>query len=267
MTDSTQDKKQLKFNTSRRHPNRTRKNQKYYFTDETQAAIVEYITTEDKKKKEYIYTTKIHVPFCEICKNLIVIYKFADLDELDEVVADCTSLMWEIIDRFDPSKGYRAFAFFTVVARNYLVTRKKNLRKLHSRNEYCDISNPFEEEGGLSSSDINKISEHQIYDSPDRTLVKEQFSDTVMGLWDVMDEELQFYEKLGTAETSVVAACREICDQIEELDLTTKMAMRTYIEEYTGLSKKDVNTAIKNLKEVYLASKAHIPELEEFWSL
>jgi hypothetical protein len=268
MTEEVANQKKIpKFNTKRRHPNRARKNQKYYFTDETQAAIIEYIVSEDPKEKERLYTTKIHTPFCEICKNLIVVYKFAEPEEMDEVIADCTSLLWEIIDRFDPSKGHRAFAFFTVVARNFLVTRKKNLRKHQSRNQYCDIGNPFEEDSGLSLSDISKISDYQVYETPEETLIKEQFSDSVMDLWDVMEEELDFTENLTSLETSVIAACREICDQIEVLDLTTKMAMRTYIEEYTGLSRKEVNQTLKNLKEVYLSSKAFVPELEEFWSL
>lgn len=266
--EGSQEKKLPKFNTKRRHPNRARKNQKYYFTDETQAAIVEYITCDDKAKRDFLYSTKIHTPFCEICKNLIMVYKFAEPEETDEVVADCTSLLWEIIDRFDPTKGHRAFAFFTVVARNFLVTRKKNLKKFYSRNEYCDLNNPFSEEGGaLSIQDVDKISDYQTYGPPEETLIKEQFSESIMDLWDVMEEEIDFCEQLGSAEISVIAACREICDQIEVLDLTTKMAMRTYIEEYTGLTRKEVNQTLKNLKEVYISSKAFIPELEDFWSL
>ena len=48
-----------------------------YFTKDTQAAIVEFCSTEDFKDRDKIYTERIMPALNKLAENLIFIYRFA----------------------------------------------------------------------------------------------------------------------------------------------------------------------------------------------
>ena len=39
--------------------------------------------------------------------------------------SDCVSFLYETLEKFDPSKGSKAFSYFNVVAKNWLIIQSK----------------------------------------------------------------------------------------------------------------------------------------------
>jgi hypothetical protein len=249
----------------RRNPNRPKNKQRYYFTEDTQKAIVEWQQAESRREKDKIFTEKIYVPFLEIAKSLINVYNLADFEEREEVAADCASMLYEALNKFDATKGHRAFAYFSVVARHWLISRRKIQRKFRMRDVSYDSINPQGEEEMLSLTDIEKLQENQTIPSPDGVVTREDFSLSVEELWEEMLLDVESSSEMGENERFVIEACKVICDKAEELDIQTRNAMKLYLIEYTGLCKKELGQALKNLREVYFKNKEFVVGLEEFW--
>ena len=105
-----------------------KKKSKVYFGMEVQDAIVRYNLSEDYGEKNKIYEMEIHKAFDKLAENIINTFKFSyfsygfrDLQE--EVVSNLVLNM----HKFDHNKGSKAFSYFSVVAKNYLILNNKNL--------------------------------------------------------------------------------------------------------------------------------------------
>jgi hypothetical protein len=250
---------------ARRHPNRPRSKQRYYFTQETENSIIEWQEETEPRRREWIYTKNIHEPFQEIAASLINVYHLADAEERAEVIADCVSMLYEALGKFDHTKGFKAFAYFSVISRNWLISRRKLQRKDGMKFVSYDSVNLSSEDSALSTRDVEFIHENSILPSFEQATKHEMFPEVVNELWVFLDEHIDANADMGDDEKAVIEACRAICNQAETLDLQTRAAIRLYIEEYTGLSKKKLSKAIKNLRSAYKHERAWVPGLAEQW--
>ena len=109
-----------------------RKKSKVYFGTPVHDAIIEYNKSEDTGFRHKIYTEQIHPAFMKLAENIINTFKFSyfsygfrDLQE--EVVSNLVLNM----HKFDHNKGSKAFSYFSVVAKNYLILNNNaNYKKL-----------------------------------------------------------------------------------------------------------------------------------------
>ena len=99
-----------------------RKKSKIYFGTPVHDAIVRYNHSGSPSERNKIYTEEIHAAFLKLAENIINTFKFSyfsygfrDLQE--EVVSNLVLNM----HKFDETKGSKAFSYFSVVAKNYLI--------------------------------------------------------------------------------------------------------------------------------------------------
>lgn len=262
--------KKPKRRRQRRRPKRKKSKQRFYFTDETQDAIVRWQKAETQREKDKIFTKHLHSPLLEIARSLINVYNLADYHEREEVAHDCATNLFESLDKFDAEKGHKAFSYFSVVARHWLISERKKRRKEGQRMVHYDNRNLMDEESELSSLDIETLLDHQTTAPPDGYVSHSEFAEGVDELWTEMREDIQWHmddeeSPLSSQEISVLEACENICEHAEELDLQTRNAMRIYIQEFTGLSKKELSASIKRLKELYWDNRDLIEQLDDYW--
>ena len=109
-----------------------KKRSKIYFGTPVHDAIVKYNKSDDIAFRHKIYTEEIHAAFLKLAENIINTFKFSyfsygfrDLQE--EVVSNLVINM----HKFDETKGSKAFSYFSVVAKNYLILNNNaNYKKL-----------------------------------------------------------------------------------------------------------------------------------------
>ena len=109
-----------------------KKKSKIYFGTPVHDAIVKYNRSDDTTFRHKIYTEEIHAAFLKLAENIINTFKFSyfsygfrDLQE--EVVSNLVINM----HKFDETKGSKAFSYFSVVAKNYLILNNNaNYKKL-----------------------------------------------------------------------------------------------------------------------------------------
>ena len=130
------------------------KEPRIYFTQDTEDAIIEYLATEDTIKRNQIYNDRIKYGFYKLAENIIHTFKFyyTDTDTIEELKHEVITFLLEKLHLYNPTKG-KAFSYFTIVARNYLILnnnsnykRYKDTDVLSTLPENWDKENNWKEE-------------------------------------------------------------------------------------------------------------------------
>ena len=115
-----------------------KKKSKMYFGTPAQEAIIEYCATEDMKEKNKIFRERLEYPFMKLAENLIHTYKFYYFDvDSTSVQKDVVGFMVMNMHKYDPTKG-RAFSYFSIVAKNWLILNNNNNYKRYKQHTQLD---------------------------------------------------------------------------------------------------------------------------------
>lgn len=223
-----------------------------YFNQNTQAAIMSYQKTPDKKEKEKLYVLEIMPAFEKLAENLINIHKFTALhDTYDDLKNDCVNFLFETIHKFDGSRGTNAFSYFNVVAKNWLIIRTKQKAQRVKRSVSLD------DPDALSNNEYKIIEDH--YYVPSVENLMESNSNNVLEL---------LYEIRSKVKTENELACINsiitIFENVDDVDLLNKSAILLYMRELSGLSPKQLTTTMQMLKKHYKKLKVDSPEYDFF---
>ena len=147
-----------------------RKKSKVYFGTPVHDAIIRYNHSDDPIVRNRIYTDEIHTAFLKLAENIINTFKFSYFDYgfrdlQEEVVSNLVINM----HKFDETKGSKAFSYFSVVAKNYLILNNNaNYKKMkihddidilfgHGHEDEKIIQNPSRD---IFNKTINYFEEH-----------------------------------------------------------------------------------------------------------
>ena len=214
---------------------------KLYFNADTQRAIVEFQSTEDRVVRERLYVLEIMPAFQKLVENLINIHKFAGLhDSYDDLRNDCINFLFETICKFDDSRGTNAFSYFNVVAKNWLIIKSKQKSQKSKKNVSLDDLSL------LSAHEKNILEEHNVLPSQDL------FLDSLISSKSIGVLLCDIREKLRTEnELTCINSIITIFQNIEDIDLLNKNAILLYMRELSGLSPKQLTTTMQVIKKHY----------------
>tara|TARA_B100000424_G_scaffold260139_1_gene243688 strand:+ start:89 stop:829 length:741 start_codon:yes stop_codon:yes gene_type:complete len=106
-----------------------KKKRKVYFGQEVQNAVVEYNSSTSDEERNQIYGKRIHAAFDKLAENIINTFKFTYFDYgFEDIKHEVVAFMVMNMHKYDHTKGSKAFSYFSVVAKNYLI--------LHNNNNY-----------------------------------------------------------------------------------------------------------------------------------
>lgn len=214
---------------------------KMYFNAGTQAAIVKFQTEQDKKARDRLYVEEIMPAFEKLVENLINIRKFSVMHgTYDELKNDCVNFLFETIHKFDPTWGSNAFSYFNVVANNWLVVRTK--QKLQRVKRSVSLDDPT----SLTAHETLSIEEHNLLPAQDILI------DSVGSIENTVKMMYEIRAKVRTEnELTCINAIITIFENIDEIDLLNKSAVLLYMRELSGLSPKQLATAMQSIKKHY----------------
>jgi hypothetical protein len=212
-----------------------------YFGPEVQDSITKFCLEKDEIEKEKIYLEEIMPAFNKLVENLIYIYGFAKwFDNVHEVKSDCVCFLYENMHKFKPEKGTKAFSYFNVVARNWLINNSKRKYKDDTRNVSIDDTSR------LTSSDKTAISYHSIVQSPDEILIDKDRKRRILVALETIEKNLN-----EPHELAILSALRIVFQKSDEIDLLSKRAVFLYIREISGVSHKQMSTVMTSLRKKY----------------
>jgi DNA-directed RNA polymerase specialized sigma subunit len=204
-----------------------------YFTKLHEEAIIKYATSNNKQEKSVLYVTLIQPAFNEMVDKIVFTYKFTSLPNIEDLKDECKIWLTTILDKFDVSKGSKAFSYFSVITKNWFIHKVK--RNSSGREVSLDeISQEFEEEHLF------------ITNSYDDEREKKEF-------WQALLLEINSWDNLNlkTNELKVFEAIKLILKEPENIEIFNKKAIYLYIRELTGLSTKQIVISLKKFKFKY----------------
>lgn len=222
-------------------------NPKLYFNADTQEAIVKYQNEKSKKEKDKLYVEDILPAFDKLVENLINIYKFAGAhNTYEELKNDCINFLFETLGKFDAGRGTNAFSYFNVVAKNWLISKTK--QRLQRAKRSVSLDDP---DNSLSTHEILVVEEHSSLPSQDL------LADALGSIERTIEILHEVRKKVKTEnELTCINSVITIFENIDDIDLVNKSAILLYMRELSGLSPKQLATAIQSIKKYYKRIKS-----------
>lgn len=205
----------------------------YYFTSDVDVAIKQLNVMHDPAERDKLYRREIQPAFEKLVENIIHTFKFyyTDGQSIKDLQHEVVSFLVEKLPKFTSDKG-KAFSYFSIVAKNYLIlSNNKNFKKL-VENEQIEAT------GDKSSALV--VEEEDL-----------QIDHFVQEMINYFDENL---EKVYPKRTDqlVVGAIIELFRRKESLEIFNKKALYIYIREMTNANTQFVTKVVKSLKEKYV---------------
>ena len=179
--------------------------------------------------------------FDKLAENLILIYGFAKgRHSFSQLKNDCITFMYETLYKFDASRGTKAFSYFNVVAKNWLIL---NTRK---RKKVTDNSYSIHELQSFSAHDRSAIANYQTADSPDDIMIAQERHAEIIKILKQLRKQVESPNDVACIEAILV-----IFQNIDELDLLNKRAIYVYIREISGLNSKQLSVSMSTIRKLY----------------
>lgn len=214
-----------------------------YFTKDTQAAIVEFCSSEDTKHRNKVYTERIMPALNKLAENLIFIYGFHKYGEDPaHLKVACVAALYETLHKFDASRGTNAFSYFNVVAKNWLIINSRRNKKRRDRT-VC-----IHDHEHLRAADKMAISDHlslpcpsEVYERKENIVIIKQLLISIQG-------ELE-----NTNDLKCMNAIITVFENVDKLDFLNKRGIFVYIREISGLNSKQLSCSMTNIRRKYRA--------------
>ena len=221
---------------------------KLYFTAETQEAIEKFQKAETEKERGETYTKDIMPAFEKLAENLILIYGFAKgRHDFGSLKNDCMTFLYETLYKFDGSRGTKAFSYFNVVAKNWLILNTRKKKKVQ------DNSYPIHELESFSMADRHAIVNYQVSEAPDDILISAEKRDEINEVLRILKSKV-----VNANDVACVNAVIVVFEKIDDLDLLNKRAIYVYIREISGLNSKQLSTSMSTVRRLYRQIKGEV---------
>jgi hypothetical protein len=217
------------------------KNPANYFTLKTQDSIVKYQNEKDPKKKEQIYVKEVLPAFDSLVENLINVYGFKiSYETKKDLKIECLEFLYSTVNKFDVSKGSKAFSYFNVVAKNWLTIKSKQ----NSKRTKTYVSS--DDRDSLSSNDLEQYEQYNVVPSYEDMIQKAEMAKYLKTLVEELEKKVKTENEKVT-----VMAINTIIQNLDNIDILNKRAVLLYIREITGLSSKQLSLVLASIKKHY----------------
>ncbi len=223
---------------------RTKNSTRMYFTQETEDAIILYNKTKDLNVREQIFRNKILQPFQKLIENIFNTFKFSYFETgPQDVQKECLTHLVANLHKYDPNrtsktdpkKKTRAFAYFSIIAKHYLILlNNTNYKKF---NQSIEISEEKEE---------NTVQLQQ----NDKYYAQQELSDFIKLIIDFWEKNV---EKIFTKQRdlNIANAIVELFRNSDRIDSFNKKALYLYIREIASCKTQQITKVINRMKQYH----------------
>jgi len=208
------------------------KKKNYYFTQETEDAIIRYNNEEDPVVRNQIYSKDIDYPFDKLAENIIHTFKFYYFDvSPDEVKHEVVSFLVMNIHKFKEGKG-KAFSYFSVVAKNYLILNNNaNYKRYKTHHDLVVLD---------SKKNARKAAVDKLAKEDNKLFVKLLIKYWEENIYKVFSKE---------REIAVADAIVELFRRSGTIENFNKKALYILIREMTGIRTQYITKVINIMKK------------------
>ncbi len=226
---------------AKRGRKRTKKSKSLYFSPEAQNAIMEFCNNDDYDFRNKLYNESIKPALDKLAENLIFIYGFyKNFDDVEVLKNDCVSFLYQTLHKFDASRGSKAFSYFNVVAKNWLIFNSNKRHKQKTRH----IS--IENRESFSNKEYEDYVNSQVVPPPDYYMELIERKDRIMNVLYEIKEKV-----CGKNDVACILAIITLFENIEKLDYLNKRAVFVYVRDISGLTPKQLSLSLSSIRKQY----------------
>ena len=205
---------------------------KIYFGQPTEDAIIEYNAEENPIVRNQIYNERIRKPLEKLVENIIHTFKFYYFDvPSEDVKHEVVSFLYMNMHKFTEGKG-KAFSYFSIVAKNYLI--------LHNNNNY---------------KKLKQTESDEVTDYKRDALGETQRADILEGQKEYVDLFVEYWSNNLTTvfkrkqDIDVANSVLYLMEQRQNIENFNKKALYILIREMTGSNTQHITRVINVLKK------------------
>ena len=207
-----------------------KKKRKVYFGQEVQDAIIEYNSSSNDSERNVIYGTRIHAAFDKLAENIINTFKFTYFDYgFNDIKHEVVAFMVINMHKYDHTKGSKAFSYFSVVAKNYLILHNNNNYKKLKTHDGMDVLDRYKSSDKFDESDFKTLTNEIVY-----------YFDTNLNSIFKKERDL----KIGYAIV-------DLMKQRDDIENFNKKALYILIREMTDVKTSDITKVVNIFKTHY----------------
>lgn len=220
-----------------------------YFGPEVDGKIAEFVAEKHTPTKNKIFENGIRPALTKLIESQMYLYGFYKIDDPETLKNECLSTVFEVLPKFDPRKGKKAFSYFNVVVKNWFIwrIREKNKRLKQQSENFFGIDH-----------DVVRNNPSLILASHEDKIVEREFW---VSLFKSMDKWRALLKK--PQEIQVLDAIVFLLQNPHLVSIYNRKAVFLYIKEMTGLTTKQVNHNVNQMKELYQAFRGRFDNGEE----
>lgn len=220
-----------------------------YFGPDVDACIVRYLNETDPVIKNKIFEEGIKNALLKLIDSQMYLYGFYRIDDPDTLRNEALSSLYETLPKFKPDKGSKAFSYFNVVTKRWFFwkSRERTKRLKQQSDNFYGIDH-----------DIVKTNPSMILSSHEDEIIDREF---MISLFKNLDRWRSLLKK--RQEVQVLDAIVFLLQNPDLVSIYSRKAVFLYIKEMTGLTSKQVNHIINNLRQMYEKFKDQFHSGEE----
>ena len=211
-----------------------RKKSKVYFGTPVQEAIIRYNDSDDPAVRNKIYSEEIAAAFDKLAENLIHTFKFYYFDySFKDVKDEVVSFLVMQMPKYRPDKG-RAFSYFSVVGKNYLIlNNNNNYKKMKSQDDISVLDFNRDVQGESTTGEVTEY--------------YGEFVEQMLEYWDNNITNIFKRQKDILVADSVL----EIFRRRQNIENFNKKALYIMIREMTNSNTQHITRVINQMKNYY----------------
>lgn len=169
--------------------------------------------------------------------KIVFTYKFNNLPNIEDLKEECKIWITTILEKFDPSKGSKAFSYFSVITKNWFIHKVKKVSRQNKKEIFLDDAEHQKE------FDYENLIVYTEYDN-DRQ--NDEF-------WSHLWCEIENWKKLDLKENEkkVLEAISVLLDNPDSIEIFNKKAIYLYVREITDLNTKQVVNNLNKIRQKY----------------
>jgi hypothetical protein len=212
-----------------------KKKQNIYFTQETEDAIIQYNKSSDPLERNIIYTKQIHPAFYKLAEIMIHRFKFYNFDvPHEDVKHEVVAFLHEKLGKYDGDSGFKAFSYFSIVAKNYLIAENNKNYYLYKRRHNLEAID----------TERNIVNEQ----------LRSEFIDEQRDFVDIFVDVIERFLPLifnKTRDIQVADSILYLFKTRDNIENYNKKALYILIRERTGIKTQYITNVITRFKLIY----------------
>lgn len=232
----------------RRRKKKTSSSTTMYFTEKTEKAIILYNKTKDFEKREKIFRNEIAYPLDKLAENIINRFKFPYVNQsFEDLKRQVVSFLVINLNKFTKNKG-KAFSYFSVIAKNYLILHNNLGYKQEKRSVYLSDRTELD----ISVEDLLNLesAEDSIREAHEET---REFITLMIEYWD--ENITRIFKK--KRDIDIATAVIELFRRVDSIENFNKKALYLMIREMTNCKTSYITKVVNKMRIIV---EQHIKE-------